>query len=73
MTDQEKLAALEDLLDVPEGSLTPATSLSTLEEWDSISVIGYLAILDEKFHKTATGDDVRGFAVVQDAMDMMHA
>lgn len=73
MTDQEKLAALEDLLDVPEGSLTPATSLSALDEWDSISVIGYLALLDEKFSKVASGDDVRGFATVQDAMDMMRA
>lgn len=73
MTDQEKLAALEDLLDVPEGSLNPTTSLSTLVEWDSISVIGYLALLDEKFSKTATGDDVRGFTSVQDAMDMMQA
>ena len=71
MTEEDKLAELEDLLDFPKGSLHPETALDTLDEWDSISVIGYLVILDEKFGKTLAGEAVRNFKTVKDAMDEM--
>lgn len=71
MTEEEKLALLEDLIDFPAGSLDPETALDSIDEWDSITVIGYLVILDEKFGKNLTGDAVRNFKTVKDAIDEM--
>ena len=52
---KEKLALIEEVLDVEEGSLSPETELADVDEWDSIAALSLIVMLDEKFEKTVSG------------------
>ena len=71
MTNEAKIAILEELMEVDEGTLTPETLLSNIEEWDSVSFLSFMAMLDEKFGKTVTGSEIKTKETVGDLMSMM--
>ena len=71
MTNQEKIELIEDLLEVDEGSLTEDTLLKGLEEWDSIAALTLIAMLDEKFNRIVSGDEVKALTTVRDILDYM--
>ena len=59
MNLQEKLALIEEVLDVETGSLTPETLLAEVDEWDSIAALSLIVMLDEKFEKTVSGVQIK--------------
>ena len=59
MNLQEKLALIEEVLDVETGSLTPETLLAEVDEWDSIAALSLIVMLDEKFEKTVSGAQIK--------------
>lgn len=71
MTNDEKIAILEELMEVDEGTLTSETLLSNIEEWDSVSFLSFMAMMDEKFGKTVTGSEIKTKETVGDLMAMM--
>ena len=71
MNLQEKLALIEEVLDVAEGSLTPETLLAEVDEWDSIAALSLVVMLDEKFEKTVSGVQIKALASVNDILDYM--
>ena len=58
-------------MEVEEGTLTTETLLSNIEEWDSVSFLSFMAMMDEKFGKTVTGTEIRTKETVGDLMAMM--
>lgn len=71
MTNEEKIAVLEDLMEVDEGTLTPETLLSNIEEWDSVSFLSFMAMMDEKFGKIVTGSEIKTKETIADLMTLM--
>lgn len=71
MDMKEKLAMLEDILDVEEGSLSPDMVLDDVEEWDSLSALSYVVMMQDEFNKKMTGAQVRDFKTVQDILNTM--
>ena len=71
MTNEEKIAILEEIMEVEEGTLTTETLLSNIEEWDSVSFLSFMAMMDEKFGKTVTGTEIRTKETVGYLMAMM--
>ncbi len=71
MTDQEKIAMLEDMLDLDKGELKPSTSLSSIDEYDSMAKLSLIVLFDEECGKRLTGEQIRTFNTVQDIMDAM--
>lgn len=71
MDIKEKLAALEDMMDLDEGSLTPETALEDIEEWDSLSALSYVVMMKDDFGKKVSGAEVRAFKTVKDIIDTM--
>lgn len=69
---KQKLAALEEIMDVEEGTLKPETELESIEEWDSLSALSYVVYMDDEFGKKMTGQQVRAFKTVQDILDTMN-
>ena len=69
---KQKLAALEEIMDVEEGTLTPEKELEEIEEWDSLSALSYVVYMDDEFGKKVTGAEVRSFKTVQDILDTMN-
>ena len=72
MTTEQKIEMLADILDLEPSELTPETEFANLE-WDSIAVLSFVAMMDSDFNKTISGQEVRAFRTVQDALDVMEA
>jgi acyl carrier protein len=71
METKEKMALLEDMLELDEGTLTSETELATLESWDSIAAISLLALLDEKFDKNITSQQLKSLKTIGDILALM--
>ena len=72
MNLQEKLALIEEVLDVEAGSLTQETMLADVEEWDSIAALSLIVMLDEKFEKTVSGAQIKALESVNDILAYMN-
>ena len=68
---QEKIALIEEVLDVEAGSLTSETLLADVEEWDSIAALSLIVMLDEKFEKTVSGAQIKAMASISDILAYM--
>jgi acyl carrier protein len=71
MNIKEKLAMLEDLLDMDEGTLSADMVLAELNEWDSMAKLSAIVMMDDEFHKELTGEQIKAFIKVQDILDFM--
>lgn len=71
MTTEEKLHLLEDVFELDENTLTPETVLNDLEEYDSMSKLSIIVMMDDEFDKKLTGEQIRHFETVQDILDFM--
>lgn len=71
MTNEEKIAMLEDMLELDGGSLTPETVLADVEEYDSMAKLSLIVLMDDEFSKKLTGEQIREFKTVQDILDFM--
>ena len=71
MDIKEKLAKLEDIMELDEGTLTPETLLEDIEEWDSLAALSYVVMMADDFGKTITGAEIRAFKTVQDILNTM--
>lgn len=71
MTNEEKIAMLEDVLELDGGTLKPETELSSIEEYDSMAKLSLIVLMDDEFDKKLTGEQIREFKTVQDILDFM--
>lgn len=71
MEIKEKIAKLEEMMELEEGSLTEETLLAEVDEWDSIAAISYIALLDEEFGVSVSADMINSFQSVADAIRLM--
>lgn len=71
MNRKEKLAILEDMMELDEGSLTPETNLKDLEEWDSLSALSFVVLLGDEFQRKISGGEIRNFKTIQDMLNVM--
>lgn len=73
MNTQEKLTALEDVMELDEGTLKPEMELDEIEEWDSLSALSFVVLLGDEFNRKISGQQIRAFQTVQDLLDVMEA
>ncbi len=71
MSTQEKLALLEDLFEMEEGSLDASMNLDSIEEWDSMTKLSLIVMMEDECGKTLKGDDIKGFNTIQDILNFM--
>ncbi len=71
MTDEEKMQIIADVMDLETSEITPDTKLADLDSWDSVALLSFIAMMDEKFNKAIKGAEIRNFVTVQDAMNAM--
>lgn len=71
MTEQEKIAMLEDMLELDAGSLSMDTQLSSIDEYDSMAKLSLIVLFDEEFGKKLTGEQLRTFLTVGDVVAAM--
>lgn len=71
MTNQEKMENIADLLDLEVEEINEDTILSEYEEWDSVAILSFIALMDEEFGRAVKGAEIRALKTVKDLMDMM--
>lgn len=54
----------EQLDEVPPGTITPETKFRELQEWDSMAALSIIALVDHKFNKQLTGEDLSKYNTV---------
>ena len=71
MTQEEKIAMLEDMLELEGGTLTPEMELKGIAEYDSMAKLSLIVLMDDECGKKLTGEDIQSFNTVQDILDFM--
>lgn len=71
MTTEEKLALLEETFEADEGTIKADMKLSDVEEWNSMSKLSLLVMMEDEFGKKLSGNDVRKLESVQDILELM--
>ncbi|GAB1448412.1 hypothetical protein MASR2M44_14210 [Bacteroidota bacterium] len=71
MTNQEKIALLEDALEIESGTLNESTMLSDVAEYDSMAKLSLIVLCDEEFSKKLTGEQIKEFKTVGDILNFM--
>ena len=71
MSVEEKIALLEEAMEMDEGTLKPDMDLNDVEEYDSMSKLSIIVMVEDEFGKTLTSDHFKRFAIVQDILDVM--
>lgn len=71
MTNERKIELISEVLEVEIEDLTPETKLSDLDEWDSIALISFLAMIDDEFDRIIKGSIVKEQKTIADLMALM--
>lgn len=71
MTNQEKIALLEETLEIDEGTLTEDMLLEDVDEYDSMAKLSLIVMMDDEFGVKLTGDMIKGFQTVGDILAVM--
>ena len=72
MTDQEKIAMLEETWELDEGTLAVDTVLADVDEYDSMAKLSLIVLMDDEFGVKLTGDVIKGFETVGDIIALMN-
>lgn len=71
MSEKEKIELLEEIMDLDEGTLKLEDVLADYEEWDSLTALTFISEMDERFGKKVTGEQIKAFTTVADAISIM--
>lgn len=71
MSVEEKMALLEEMLEVEEGSLTKETLLENLEEWDSMSKMSLRVLMEDEFNRKINQEDIWSYHTIGDILEAM--
>ncbi len=71
MTEREKLALLEDIMELDEGDLSVEMALEDIEEYNSMTKLSLIVMMEDEFDVKLTGDVIKGFQTVGDIVALM--
>ncbi len=71
MTEREKLALLEDLFELEEGDISAETRLEDIEEYDSMTRLSLIVMMEDEFGVSLDGATIKGFVTVGDILAKM--
>ncbi len=71
MTNQEKIAMLEENWELDEGILTEDSALADIDEYDSMAKLSLIVMMDDEFGVKLTSDVIKGFKTVSDILKLM--
>lgn len=71
MTQEEKIAMLEEVLELDNGTLAPEMKLEDVESYDSMAKLSIIVMMDDEFNKKLTGEKLLEFKTVGDILAFM--
>jgi len=73
MSRAEFLAKIDELLELPSGTLRGPEKLEDLENWNSLAVVGFIGLADEHFGVTLAPRLLTGCSTVSDLLKLVGA
>ena len=71
MNDEKKLELLADVFDCDVEDLTPESALDSFDNWDSMTKLSLIVLMDDEFGKQLKGDEIKAFKTIGDIMNYM--
>ena len=71
MTKNEFIKELEEVLEANAGSITGEEALTDLAGWDSLAVMAFIAMVDEKFSMTLSASKLAESKTVGDLIALL--
>lgn len=71
MTEREKLALLEELFELEEGDINAETKLDDIEEYDSMTRLSLIVMMEDEFDVKLDGATIKGFTTIGDILAKM--
>ena len=71
MSENEKIALLEETFDVEEGTLSADMQLDDIEEYDTMTKLSLIVMIEDEFGKKLTGAEIKEFKTIQDILNIM--
>lgn len=68
---EELLSVLEEVMDLDCGTLSLQDNLSDYPEWDSISILAFVATVEERTGKTLDSETVKSIKTVEEALNFL--
>ena len=69
MTFEEKMAVIEEAMEVDEGTLTEEMLLGDIDEWDSLAALCLVTYVKREQGRELTTDELMAFQTVKDICD----
>jgi len=71
MKTHEYITALEDALEVKEGTIKPDLLLTELTCWDSMAALTFMALADQKLQVSVSGSQLQDCRTVRDLIGLL--
>jgi acyl carrier protein len=68
MTRQEALVAIAEILEEDPEAVLPGDELSRFDAWDSMGILGMIALLDREFSTSVTTKEIEAARTVGDLL-----
>lgn len=59
--------------ETPTEVFTPETDYKSLDEWNSLTALSIISMVDETYDKTITGADLRNHTTIQELADFIES
>lgn len=71
LTEQEKMQAIADSVEMELEEISADMILSDIENWDSVAVLSIIAVINERFNRFPSAEEIMSFKTVGDLMAAM--
>lgn len=71
MDIQAFLEKMKEILDIEDRELSMEDEFKSLDEWSSLASLSLIAMVDEEYEVTLSGDDIRNAVTVQDLFNLI--
>lgn len=72
MSEREKLALLEDLMELEEGELSLDSVLEDIDEYDSMAKLSLIVLMEDEFGIKLNTDVIKSFKTIGDIVILMN-
>ena len=66
------LTNMEELLEVDSGSLSADATLTSIEQWDSLAFVSFLAMADSKYSIKVAPSELRACKTIGDLLKLVN-
>lgn len=71
MNKSDFLKQMDEILDLPSGTVKGNEALAEIEGWDSLAVVGFIAVVNQHFGTTLAAKNVQGAKTLPELLSLI--